>query len=139
MQTLKEIVLFLWQLPQNVIGCITLLVTGCNMKSKVIDGKEYYYFVATRFNNSWSGVSLGRFVVFSYEYVDDNSVKHEHGHQRQSLYLGWLYLFIIGIPSFFGNIWDRLFHSNWYMHEREEWYYKQPWEHWADKLGKVER
>lgn len=134
-----RILLFIWQLPQEIIGCLMLLITGCDMKSKRINGVEYFYYVAKRFNNSWSGVSLGDFAIFSYDYVDDNSIKHEHGHQKQSLYLGWFYLLIIGIPSFVGNLWDRMFHQDWYLHERVEWYYKLPWERSADILGGIDR
>jgi len=52
------------------------------------------------------------------------------GHQKQSLYLGWLYLIIIGLPSVTGNLLNRVIDFD---------YYKQPWEAWADKLGGVKR
>ena len=66
-------------------------------------------------------------------------IRHEQGHQKQSLYLGWLYLIIIGIPSFCGNIFDRLFHRKWDVSKRYDWYFSQPWEKWADELGGVNR
>lgn len=51
----------------------------------------------------------------------------------------WETIFLIGIPSFIGNIFDRLFHKKWSVEKRITWYYKQPWEKWADTLGGVKR
>lgn len=123
-----KILLYIWQLPQNLLGLLVILFTqaaycnaGCWVTSK-------YCF----------GVSLGRYIIFG-QRVNEISLKHERGHQKQSLYLGWLYLIIIGIPSFCGNIFDRLFHKKWSNAERIDWYYDQPWEKWADKLGGVDR
>ncbi len=84
------------------------------------------YFVCPLFR---SGVSLGNYIIFDNTiYVDNFSVKHEKGHQKQSLYLGWFYLLIIGLPSLIGNILRRFFEFD---------YYKQPWERWANKLGGI--
>ena len=124
---IRKILLYIWQLPQNLLGLLVILFTravycnaGCWVTSK-------YCF----------GVSLGRYIIFG-QRVNEISLRHERGHQKQSLYLGWLYLIIIGIPSFCGNIFDRLFHKKWNA-ARITWYYKQPWEAWADKLGGINR
>lgn len=101
---------------------------------------EVYFYVAQKFNSNWSGVSLGNYIIFSSHHnADDNSIKHEHGHQKQSSYLGWLYLILIGLPSFVGNLYDRIAHKKWTIKERIKWYYNQPWEKWADELGDVKR
>ena len=123
-----KVLLWVWQLPQNILGLLVILFTQA-----VRCGTCLWVTTKARF-----GVSLGNYIIFGQK-VDETSVKHERGHQKQSLYLGWLYLIIIGLPSFCGNIFDRLFHKNWSYAERMDWYYNQPWEKWADKLGGLER
>ncbi|MBR2724887.1 MAG: hypothetical protein IKB72_05570 [Ruminococcus sp.] len=123
---MKNILLYLWQLPQNLLGLIVILFTR-----------------AWTYRDIWwtdcnFGVSLGKYIILNKRY-DFRTVKHEEGHQKQSLYLGWLYLIIIGIPSASGNIWDRVAHKHWSYQKREQWYYSLPWEAWADRLGGVER
>lgn len=80
------------------------------------------------------GVSLGDFIIFEYDfYFDEETVKHEHGHQIQSLIFGPLYLIVIGITSgVFNNLQSRIFKKS------KEWYYSRFPENWADKLGKVD-
>ena len=83
-KTMKNILLYLWQLPQNLLGLVVIAFTRAKKK----------------------------------------------GHQKQSLYLGWLYLLVIGLPSATGNLLNRVIDFD---------YYKQPWESWADRLGCVVR
>ena len=126
---MKNIFLYIWQLPQNLLGLLVILFTQaayCNAGC----------WVTTKYR---FGVSLGNYIIFGQRF-NDTSLRHEQGHQKQSLYLGWLYLIVIGIPSALGNLWDRLAHiPYWTDEERMEWYYAQPWEKWADELGEVDR
>lgn len=115
---MKNILLYLWQLPQNLLGLIVIAFTGAEKKGDI------YYTDGRRF-----GVSLGRYIIFR-GFFNATDSKHEQGHQLQSLYLGWLYLPLIGLPSAVGNLLNRVIDFD---------YYKQPWEAWADKLGGVER
>ncbi len=136
---MKNILCKIWTFPQNILGCI--LVKLFKAKKIVV---PYYLnsscYIAQRFNSSWAGVSLGNYIIFSNNYsLSLNSFKHEYGHTIQSNKLGWFYLLIIGVPSFFGNLYDRIFHKNWNMAARVKWYYNQPWEKWADNLGGVVR
>lgn len=129
---MNKILLFIWQVPQNLLGLLVILFTKAEKTNSFYWRTSKYRF----------GVSLGSYIIFgavSDKYIKWQSVKHEQGHQKQSLYLGWLYLIIIGLPSFCGNIFDRLFHKKWSDVERIDWYYNQPWEKWADKLGGVDR
>ena len=126
---MKKVLLWLWQLPQNILGWFISRNAGI----KIYDGITVYFKGLFR-----SGVSLGNYIIFDRAYLNfesilTDSIKHEHGHQKQSMYLGPLYLIVIGLPSLLGNIYSRLFHKD------SEWYYKQPWEAWADKLGGVVR
>lgn len=129
-----KILLYIWQLPQNILGLLVIFFTAA-VKTK--DGRCWTT------HNGGFGVSLGLYIIFgdmNGKYPPaEKSIKHEQGHQKQSLYLGWLYLIIIGIPSFCGNIFDKLFHKSWSNEERTDWYYNQLWEKWADKLGGVDR
>lgn len=148
MKIIINILLYIWQLPQNLIGFFLtrkpkhIIDFKCND-----DSITKVYFTDNVFG---CGVSLGNYIVlddtYNYKNVDRrttdgmNTVNHEHGHQKQSKMLGWLYLIIVGITSaIFNNLWDRLFHKNWGYNERERWYYSRNVEKWADELGSVER
>lgn len=136
MKLLKLLFLFLWQLPQNIVGAI------CSIKA------ETYRSLFTKDNElvvvyfkSWfrSAVSLGDTIVMDSLLWEqpfekfDKCLNHEHGHQKQSRILGPLYLPTIGLLSLLGNLMFRLFKI------KSKYYYKLPWEAWADKLGGVVR
>lgn len=127
---MKYVLSYIWQLPQNLLGLIIVLITSSKQETNL------GFYCTYRFG--CFGVSLGNYIIFG-GLPSKISISHENGHQKQSLYLGWLYLIVIGIPSFIGNIWDRLFHKKWTVEKRIAWYYQQPWEHWADNLGGVKR
>lgn len=135
---MKKFLLWIWQLPQNLLGWFLTLVY---FRTETYDVGEDKVLVHFKHNLFGSAVSLGNYILFDRAYLKPpycetilpTSIKHEHGHQKQSQYLGWFYLIVIGIPSFFGNIVFRLFPIP------SEKYYLQPWEAWADKLGGVVR
>ena len=124
---MKDFILYLWQLPQNLLGLLVIAFTKAEKKGEVYVADGYRF-----------GVSLGNYIIFG-GFFNSADGQHERGHQKQSLYLGPLYLLLIGIPSILGNLWDRLFHSKWAPAKREKWYYSLIWEAWADKLGHVRR
>ena len=70
------------------------------------------------------GVSLG-----SYLFCGGVSLAHEYGHHIQSLYLGWLYLPLVGLPSIIRSIYCILKHKDYV------WYHSGYPEDWADRLG----
>ena len=125
---MKKVLLWLWQLPQNILGLLVILFTGAG---KIKDGRYWVTGI------SFFGVSLGNYVIFgdmNDRYIPvEQTIMHEQGHQKQSKILGPLYLILIGIPSLLGNMVFRLFKID-LRH-----YYKLPWEAWADKLGGVVR
>lgn len=131
-------VAYLHQLPQNLLGLIVYLV---NIKSvrKVYDSSLNVWFYSAK-HVSDTGISLGRFIFLdSDNYTSLNSIRHERGHQKQSLYLGWLYLLVVGLPSIIRNIMNRTVHKKWSAERKYKWYYGHYPERWADKLGGVER
>ena len=144
----KEILRAFWQLPQNIIGTFLVCSKGFSEWFTCNDGEKVTVYY--RSSMMGSGISLGDYIILDPIYKEfkekfpsskliPNTVNHEHGHQKQSRILGPLYLIVIGLPSILGNIFSRLFHSKWSQEKSDKWYYNQPWEKWADKLGGVVR
>ena len=137
---IKTILLYLWQLPQNLIGLIVIALCKGERRD-VLDsfseGTITYY--ASRGRLFGSGVTLGQYIITPNVGLSLQNLMHESGHTVQSKYLGWLYLVVIALPSLLGNIWDRIFHKNWKYQPRVYWYYSLPWEKWADHIGHVYR
>lgn len=118
---MKNILLYIWQLPQNILGLIVKSVTRAE---KGFAG--YYYW---RFH---SGLSLGKY-IFINEKARVTTAKHEEGHQKQSQKFGLLYLLVIGLPSF---VWACLKTIGFF---KKTSYYSFYTEQWADKLAGIER
>lgn len=93
---LAFIVLFLWQLPQNLIAIVMMPFMG-NMD--LLDYRNYCF--GFRCKNMHGGISLGSFAFLSRIKADQPAViAHEmDGHTVDSKILGPLYLIIIGLPS----------------------------------------
>ena len=117
---MKKILLYIWQLPQNLLGVLVKLIT------KPESFADYYIWRLS------GGVSLGRYIFVSGR-CSLQTVQHERGHQKQSLMLGPLYLFIIGLPSF---VWAALKAGR--LFQKID-YYSFYTEKWADRLGEIER
>lgn len=133
---MKKILLYLWQLPQNVLALLLFLV-NLNSVDKATDNEgNILYYIVDHLGDA--GISLGKYIIFDSVHEPRSiDIMHEQGHQKQSMYLGPLYLIIVGIPSIVRNIWDRLFHGYWSSTRRIKWYYGHYPELWADKLGGV--
>ena len=125
---MKKVLLYIWQLPQNILGLIAVVLFRCSYASRL----------GVFYTEAKICVSLGNYIIVN-EFASILTVKHEQGHSKQSLMLGPLYLFVIGIPSAVCNIIDRCCHKNWTQTMRERWYYSLPWESSADKLADVKR
>lgn len=129
---MKKFLLTLWQAPQILVGYIILLFVHSEVEVKENVKNITYYFT----KGFRGGISLGTIIILNARYIYNypNTLKHEYGHTRQSLYLGWLYLIVIGIPSI---IWAAMYGT---IIKREgNKYYTFYTEKWADKLGGVVR
>lgn len=133
MNKIINLLLYLWQLPQNLLGLLMLLYYKHEKVYHKLNGRIFYYT-----KEMPSGISLGNYIIMNREDKKEG-MKHEYGHSIQSRILGPIYLIIIGLPSLFGNIYNSVAHKNWSKKESSKWYYNQPWEKWADKLGHVNR
>lgn len=119
--------IWIWQLPQNLLGLLLIAILRPENKYD-FEGVTLCY--ATRMRG---GISLGRYIIVR-SYLKDytgRTEKHELGHCKQSMILGPLYLFVIGIPSL---IWAAVFVPGY-----GKSYYDFYTEKWADKLGGVDR
>lgn len=122
MRKVKNILLYIWCLPQNVLGLLFLLF---------IKGEEKHSLNGITFYYAWGfggGISLGKYIIMGSK--SPKSVKHEYGHCIQSKMLGPLYLLVVGLPS--------LLHAAFCPCRRHSYYDVYP-ENWADKLGGVKR
>jgi hypothetical protein len=115
-----------WEFPQNLAGRIVLRVTKAQYQFGYNDADVFSW-------NRRDGISLGRY-IFVPSFADDKYIRHEYGHTVQSKYLGWFYLFVIGIPSI---LWAGC--GKAYRKKHNASYYSFYTEKWADKLGGVER
>lgn len=97
MKYIRNLILFIWQLPQHIVALIYFgyLVMMC--KDLGIDSR---YKQATVIPCIMRGaVTLGNYVFVGLNSEYRKTVKHELGHTIQSKILGPLYLIVIGIPS----------------------------------------
>lgn len=130
--------LFLWELPQNVLGLIVFSIMHTKRRIVKTEKESYRIFIET----PNIGVSLGWFIFWTpsanrFSHLVNDCRMHEYGHARQSLLLGPIYIFLIGIPSL-----ARVLYSRWYYKKhRHNWknYFNAFPENWADKLGGVTR
>lgn len=118
------ILLFIWQLPQNIVALVMLPFLG---KLKFISYKKFCFaFEGERMSG---GISLGNFAYVGSYSNRITIVKHEQeGHTFDSKLFGPLYLFIIGIPSI---CWA------WFG-DKNKCYYNFYTERWANKHAGLE-
>ncbi len=128
MKVIKHLVYTIWQLPQDIIGAVIWLI--CRLRHRT--SSIYKERVLTEWG-LFSGLSMGHF-FFIHTRQDQITTRHEYGHTLQSLRLGWLYLFVVGIPSI---VWASCFEK--FRERRGISYYSFYTERWADKLGGVVR
>ena len=102
MFNLKEKLLWLWQLPQNLCGLFYKNISKDNRITEVENNDSRSVGAKVYLQKSLGGVTLGKYIFINQDYTDKEFViKHECGHVKQSKILGPLYLLVIGIPSLF--------------------------------------
>jgi hypothetical protein len=141
MKLIKEIILWIWQIPQNIGGLILLLIMGYDKVLTAPNGNKVYFS-----KKMSGGISLGRYSIIDDYYIrkckSDMEIlnldvtKHEAlGHGTQSRWLGPFYLFVIGIPSI---VWASIYPSKRFPYTKNG-YYAFYTEKWADKLAGIVR
>ena len=124
-----EIIKWIWQLPQNLIGIILRYILHKADNTFYIDNCKVFQYKKLR-----SGFSLGKY-IFIKRYPSSIRIHHEIGHSKQSLILGPLYIIVIAIPSVLHYWINQILKKKGIKHD----YYSFYTEKWADKLGKVKR
>ncbi len=156
-----KFLLFLWCLPQNIVGFIYSKIMHKStmylfspeigkvptkniyikfvrfIKAKILNNK--YYFIENKRKMINFGVSLGNYICIYCKSIDDFSskdIQHENGHRVQSIILGPFYLIFVGFNSLFSFILNALILSKKYDKKTlSERHHKVFVESWADKLG----
>ena len=135
---MKQVFFYIWQLPQNLLGLLIVALCRPERMHEMENGNRIYFA-----NRMRGGISLGKYsIVNTSHYRKDineslkrDTVRHEAiGHARQSLYFGWLYLIVIGLPSF---VWAVLYGTA--VKPTKKGYYRFWTERWADRIAGVER
>ena len=123
MKYIRNLILFIWQLPQHIVALIYFgyLVMMC--KDLGVDSR---YKQATVIPCVMRGaVTLGNYVFVGLNSEYKKTVKHELGHTIQSKILGPLYLIVIGIPSItycgLRRVFPSLRKKNYYNFYTEKW------------------
>ena len=120
------IIKYVWQFPQMLAAWIWYLI---RKKSILYNSIGNFYTVYVGANRG--GVTLGDKIFISKCYHGEYLnmvIAHESGHVKQSLYLGPLYLIVIGIPSI---LWA--WSHRWIAPRKSYyWFYTEAW---ANKLG----
>ena len=130
---IKNIIKAVWEFPQNALGFMVKKICKATLYTTYKDANVYSW-------NILGGMSLGKYIFLPYAktvplgYYVMQDIKHEYGHTIQSKYLGWFYLFVIGLPSL---IWAQCF--EWYRKKTGKSYYSFYTEKSADKLGGIVR
>jgi len=127
--------LFLWELPQNVLGALNLAlqrVTGNVRAVRRERGRCMVELVGD------GAVSLGWFVFYGtrdnkFVPLGPENVDHEYGHSVQSRALGPLYIPLVGVPSTSRALYAMLYRT--FTGKRWTRYYDGWPEKQADRLG----
>lgn len=128
---MKNIFLWIWQLPQNLIGFVMSLIwretvtRDVEMKDGIEKDVRFYMY-------PFNSVSLGEYRFIRHN-SGDLTYRHENGHSHQSRMLGIFYLLVVGLPSVIRNlIWRTSYGEN---HD----YYGGFPENWADDIAGIDR
>ncbi len=115
----------LWGFPQTLLGFAVFL------RLRKASHFRYHGAVVTEWRRS-TGVSLGMFIFIPEGKRGRDFLVHEYGHTIQSLLLGPLYLFVVGIPSV---LWCNLRCFETMRRKKKISYQKLYTERWANHLG----
>lgn len=136
-----KVLLWIWQLPQNIAGWIMTFFAKEVIERELNDGKKHKIYLH-KLNPKTIGeaVTLGEYIFLDYDFYGNRNISwgminsvsnHEYGHTKQSRLLGPLYIFVIGIPS----IIHAAIHNHTCRGQEYEHFYT---EKWADKWGNVD-
>ena len=135
---MKRVLLYLWQLPQNLLGLALVAYYKPQRMYELENGVQIHFA-----RRMIGGISLGKYSIVNFghyrkdmaESLKRDTVRHEAiGHAKQSQWLGWFYLPVIGLPCICWIAARRIVPSLGVKP-----YHSFFTEKWADKLGGVTR
>ncbi len=137
MKRMLYLLLYIWELPQNLLGLILLMYFKLKKYDLTFERKGTRLFVKAPI-----AISLGSYIFWNIDLenkifiLNNVNKQHEYGHSIQSKILGPLYIAIIGITSSLRVAFARYYYKKY----KCKWmnYYKGFPENWADKLGEVD-
>lgn len=134
MKKIKRFLLYLWCLPQNLLGLLLIAFYKPERMHTMENGNQIHFSTKMRGGISlgkYSLVNIGHYRLDINESLKRDTVRHEAiGHAKQSLYLGWFYLLVIGLQSALHAVLCKCKNHNYH----DMWFEK-----WADKIAGVER
>ena len=105
LEWIAYIVLFIWQILQNLIGIGMWIYFKIRGDIETIVTNKYSKVYRSKYMSG--GISLGSFAFVSNNLAKkETSIRHEQGHMWDSKVFGPLYLFVIGIPSILNAAFD---------------------------------
>lgn len=122
---MRDALLYVWQLPQNLLGLLLVWLYKAEPRYYYVGKTEHKVYISKKMSG---GISLGKYIIL--RTGNRVTIAHEHGHQVQSRYLGWLYLIVVGL-------WSGL-RCGLHLFKEGHYYDAFP-ENWADRLGGVKR
>jgi hypothetical protein len=141
-EAVMRAILYLWQLPQNLIGLFLIIIFQAREYEITINGKVIRYYVIVK---PWYKFSSqkGQYTIVPPKNIGRvKTIRHEYlGHGKQSKITGPFYLLIIGLPSVIRNrisVW-RSKPSSWYYGFGPHAHLRAWPEKQADRLGGVVR
>lgn len=116
-----EILKWIWQLPQHLIAVVYYLLLRMRKQVLMVEkGEDGACIICTK--GTMGNISFGKYVFVSF-ISSEETKKHEMGHSKQSLYLGPLYLIVIGIPSIVWALTHRWLAPN----KPYDWFFTEAW------------
>lgn len=115
----------IWGFPQTLLGFAVFL------RLRKSPHYRYHGAIVTEWKKT-TGLSLGLFVFVPEGNPGKDFLVHEYGHTIQSLVLGPLYLFVVGIPS---AVWCNLPWCIAFRRKRKCSYQSFYTERWANRCG----
>jgi len=121
-QPAYDAVQWTWGAAQNTLGGIVYLALSASNPT----GEFYGAKVVEVPTSGFGGLTLGKYIMVGKGSLNStNLLTHEYGHTVQSLYLGPLYLVVIGLPSLtwaqFGGDYRRANGVGYYSFYTESW------------------
>lgn len=108
---MKEMILYAWQFPQNIIGVIMLNLFKPKLRHILDNGVEIYYSSSKKGGVCWGKyviVNIGHYRRDINESLKRDIVRHYAlGKSKLSMSLGWFYLLFIGF-SFMDKCADKI-------------------------------